>query len=247
MALDIDIKPKSSNDSTGLMMQLHKEIHEKSDLLNKMRSKYAYEEAQKEEFEIQLKGGKTWFDVISSTNNIVSEDSKLRKINDTNEYFSALKSIPKYVLVLSCGDECSLQWRKFIEVTGLPLRTDVGWRESYVAVVDGGVVKMDQKSREELHPNYEFVVGHPEYSVEYVDGQLKVGCRPLRYCKIKVKSKGFTGSTGAFKSEIMVDNIDYSMNKTGINIVVINKETGEIVDSVNVNTYSDPELRINRV
>jgi hypothetical protein len=36
------------------------------------------------------------------------------------------------------------------------------------------------------------------------------------------------------------------MNKTGINIVVINKETGVVVDVANVNTYSDPGLRINR-
>lgn len=43
-----------------------------------------------------------------------------------------------------------------------------------------------------------------------------------------------------------MDNIDYSMNLTGINIVVIDKETGSVVDTLNVNTYSDPGLRIYR-
>ena len=43
-----------------------------------------------------------------------------------------------------------------------------------------------------------------------------------------------------------MDNIDYSMNKTGINIVVIDKETGTVADSINVNTYADPGLKINR-
>lgn len=52
---------------------------------------------------------------------------------------------------------------------------------------------------------------------------------------------------GACRSEILVDNIDYSMNRIGINIVVIDKETGNIMDSINVNTYSDPSLKINRV
>ncbi len=155
--------------------------------------------------------------------------------------------LPKYLLILSASDECSQHWRKFLEVSKLQLRKDVGWRESYAAVVDGGMVKADERSVEEININYEFIVGHPKYSVEYVDGELKVGCKPLRYCKVKIKSKGFTGALGACKSEIMVDNIDFSMNKIGINIVVIDKETGHIMDSINVNTYSDPNLRINRV
>lgn len=75
--------------------------------------------------------------------------------------------------------------------------------------------------------------------------RLKVSCVPLRYCKIKVKSKGYT-EPGRDRSEIIVDNIDYSMNRIGINIVVIDKENGEVVDSININTYSDPGLKINR-
>lgn len=53
-------------------------------------------------------------------------------------------------------------------------------------------------------------------------------------------------SSGKDRSEIIVDNFDYSMNKTGINIVVIDKETGAVADSINVNTYADPGFRINR-
>ena len=102
------------------------------------------------------------------------------------------------------------------------------------------------RSREELDLDYKFVVGHPKYSVEYVDGQLKVGCEPLEHCKIKVKSKGYTGAMGTHRSEVVVNNIDYSMNRTGINMVVIDKETGKVADSVNVNTYADPGLTIHR-
>ena len=63
---------------------------------------------------------------------------------------------------------------------------------------------------------------------------------------LKIKSRGFSGTPGRDKSEIFVNNIDYSMNKIGLNIVVIDKETGEVVDSVNINTYSDAGLKINR-
>ncbi len=158
-----------------------------------------------------------------------------------------LKADPKYVVVLSGRDECSGQLSKFLELSALPLRKDVQWRNSYVAVIDEGTVKIDEKSTGELNLNYEFVAGHPNYSVEYLDNKLKVCCAPLKYCKIKIKSKGFTESPGRDRSEIIVDNVDYSMNKLGINIVVIDKETGEAVDSVNINTYSDPGLKINRV
>ncbi len=133
-----------------------------------------------------------------------------------------------------------------MEAIGLPLRKDVFWRNSYAAVIDAGVVRIDSKAEEELNLNYEFAAGHSNYSVEYLNGKLKVCCEPLRYCKIKVKSKGFTVSPGRDRSEIIVDNIDYSMNKTGINIVVIDKETGTVADSINVNTYADPGLKINR-
>ena len=86
---------------------------------------------------------------------------------------------------------------------------------------------------------------------EYDDGGFKaslgyVASLCQKKHKIKIKSKGFTGAMGACRSEIMVDNIDYSMNRTGINIVVIDKETGNVLDSIHVNTYSDPNLKINR-
>lgn len=246
-ALDIEIKPKSDIESIKLMQRLYQSLCEKTELVNQLKRKYSYEEEVTQKINTQLNTGKTWLDVISARNHILPGESKLKNINNLQEFFSTMESLPKYLLILSASDECSQHWRKFLEVSKLQLRKDVGWRESYAAVVDGGMVKADERSVEEININYEFIVGHPKYSVEYVDGELKVGCKPLRYCKVKIKSKGFTGALGACKSEIMVDNIDFSMNKIGINIVVIDKETGHIMDSINVNTYSDPNLRINRV
>ena len=246
-ALNAEVKSKSGNDSTRLMLQLLKSLRERMDLLNKVRADYAYEEEQKREIVSQLKAGKTWLDIVLSKNNIVSTNSKLREINNLRDYFAMLKSDSKYVAVLSGRDECATHRGKFLEASGLPLRTDVQWRNSYVAVIDGGAVKVDEKSTKELNFSYEFVAGHPNYSVEYLDNKLKVCCAPLQYCKIKIKSRGFTESPGRDRSEIIVDNIDYSMNKIGLNIVVIDKETGGVIDSININTYSDMGLKINRV
>ena len=244
--LDIEVKSKGSSESTGLMLQLYESMCAQRDLLNKIKADYAYEEEQKRSSAVQIKSGKTWLDIVSSRNGIIAGDSELKGINNLREYFAYLKKDSKYVVVLSGRDECASQWGGFLEVSGLSLRKDVLWRNSYVAVIDEGTVKIDVKSSEELNRNYEFAAGHPNYSVEYLGDKLKVSCVPLKCCKIKIKSRGFTESPGRDRSEIIVDNIDYSMNRIGINIVVINKETGVVVDSINVNTYSDPGLRINR-
>lgn len=246
-ALDVEVKAKNNTGANEVVVQFFKSLCNERESLNKFKKDYAYEEDQKKEISAQIKAGKTWFDIVCLRNNIVSRDSKLKKIDNLYDYFAMLKAEPKYVVVLSGRDECSGQRGKFLELSGLPLRKDVQWRNSYVAVIDEGTVKIDEKSTVELNLNYEFVAGHPNYSVEYLDDKLKVCCAPLKYCKIKIKSKGFTESPGRDRSEIIVDNIDYSMNKLGTNIVVIDKETGEVVDSININTYSDPGLRINRV
>lgn len=245
-ALDIKVKKKSGNESTMLMLQLYDTLSRKNDLLNKMQTVYAYEEEQRMENAALLKSGKTWLEIVCERNGMDAGSSELRGIENLREYFAKLKADEKYVIVLSCKDECSNRWGRFLEAVGFPLRKDVFWRNSYVAVIDGGVIRIDSRADRELNANYEFVVGHSNYSVEYLDGRLKVCCEPLRYCKIKIKSKGFTVSPGRDRSEIMVNNIDYSMNKIGINIVVIDKETGAVADSINVNTYADPGLRINR-
>lgn len=246
-ALRIKIKQKSDIESLELMQKLFQALREKTDLVNQLNRKYAYDEERKERIYKQIEEGKTWLNIVLAENNMMASDSKLQSIGNLKEYFSALREYPDHIIVLSGADECSQQWRKFVEVSGLQLRTDIGWRDSYAAIVDGGDVKVEHKQQGEISLGYEFIIGHPKYDVEYVNGQLKVGCMPLKRSGIRIKSKGYAEPSGAWRSEILVDNINYSMNKTGINIVVIDKESGIVLDTVNVNTYSDPGLRINRV
>lgn len=245
-ALNIEIKSHKDNNSADLILKLLKSLRDQTELFDKFKRYYTYEEGQKEEINVQLKKGKTWYEVICLKNNIIPENSKLKEMSRLQEYFTFLKENSKYLIVLSGADECSIHWAKFVEASGLMLRKDIRWRESYVAIIDDGTVKIDEKSKEEININYTFAAGHPKCSMEYMDGHLKVDCMPLERCRIRVKSKGYTEPTGAYKSEIVVDNIDYSINKIGINVVVIDKETGKVDDSINVNTYSDGTLKINR-
>ena len=165
-ALDAEIKPKMNTGANEVVMQFFTSVRKERESLNKLKQDYAYEEDQKKEISAQIKAGKTWFDIICLRNHVVSGDSKLRKVGNLHDYFAMLKENSKYVIVLSGRDECSGQLSRFLELSALPLRKDVGWRNSYVAVIDEGAVKIDEKSTVELNLNYEFVAGHPNYSVE---------------------------------------------------------------------------------
>lgn len=244
-ALDMEIKPKPIGNSARLLQEFFQAFRDAGNRLNGTLREYAYEAAQKKAV-AQMRAGRTWIEVVNMRNGIAPTASPLREIGNLKDYFSALRASPKYVIVLSARDECANHRRAFLEVSGLPLRKDVAWRNSYAAVVDAGVVKIDEKSTEEINVHYEFVTGRSSCSVEYLDGRLNISCAPLKCCGIRVKSLGFTEPTGACKSQIFVNNIDYSMDRTGLNLVVIDKETGDVVDSVNINTYSDPSLKINR-
>ncbi len=248
-ALESEVKCKSDSNANEVVLQLFRSLCREKEVLNQLKRDYAYEEEQKKEFKTQIKVGKTWLSILCKRNNIVPIASNLREINNFRDYFEMLKSNFKYVVILSGRDECASYWGSFLQASGLALRKDVQWRNSYIAVIDEGEVKIDEKASasKELNFNYDFVAGHPDYSVEYLDNKLKVCCVPLKYCKIKIKSKGYTGTYGGDRSEIIVDNIDYSMNRTGLNIVVIDKELGGVIDSININTYSDAGLKINRV
>ena len=51
---------------------------------------------------------------------------------------------------------------------------------------------------------------------------------------IKVSSKTLSGGN---EGRIWINGIDYSVNKRGLNFVVINDENGDVIDSVNFDTH----------
>lgn len=90
-------------------------------------------------------------------------------------------------------------------------------QNSYVGIVDGGTVKIDDFA------DYPMAA---DYSIELKNGEVQ---------QIKVKSGGFVYGN---VSEIKVNDKNYSMNSRGINIVAIDKNTGEVVSSASVDTWS---------
>ena len=96
---------------------------------------------------------------------------------------------------------------------GLNADFEQGYRHSYLAVVDGGEVVYEAMSEDALH----FATS--------IDGMA-----------IAMSSKGYNVGNEAV---VRLDSQDYSLNLRGFNIVVINRDTREVIDQVAFDTYGD--------
>lgn len=88
------------------------------------------------------------------------------------------------------------------------------FRNSYLAVLDGGELKYERASPEKI-----------TYTYEYEEGN-----------NAKLLSSGFVTSS---LSECVIGGKNYAVNRRGINIVVYDKKSGLLIDSVALDTY-DP-------
>lgn len=91
--------------------------------------------------------------------------------------------------------------------------TENGFRKSYLAVLDGKTVVHEEMSAQKL-----------EYVTE------------LNGHSISLTSAGYeVGNTAS----VQVDGVEYALNRRGLNIVFMSQESGEIVDSVCIDSYLD--------
>ena len=147
-----------------------------------------------------------------------SQQTDLTKIKDVHTYFDYLKK-NKCSFVISVRDDAAtsigVSLRRRLNEIGLVRK--IHFRDSYIAVVENGNVKFENSGQNIL-----------SYSGE-CDGLLAY-----------VESAG--GNWESY-SKIIVDDIDYSKNLRGMNIIVINN--GNIIDAVNFDTWS-PYLTCSR-
>ena len=95
-----------------------------------------------------------------------------------------------------------------------------GFHDAYIAVIDGGNKLYEAASTRQL--------GYT--------AKVSIGKGKRKETVLSVISSGWnTGSEASVK----VDNVSCAVNQIGINIVVIDKETGVVVDSVQFNTHSE--------
>ena len=104
------------------------------------------------------------------------------------EICEQLKKEKIWLNVIASRNNLALEDSKLREIDYLQKYFEFLRKESKYLIILSG---RDEKSKKERNIDYEFAVGHPNYSVEYLDNKLKVCCVPLRYCRIKIKSQGY--------------------------------------------------------
>lgn len=150
---------------------------------------------------------------------------KLRMEADFIKYMKLLKAFAKKYCVMIVVNDTPVGPATTQDVTaalmGIGLRIDLygRYRCAYAAMIDAGKVVFEQ-----LNVN----------TLEAISKEIVVGTK-----KVKLVSAGF--NAGIRKASIWIDGKDYAHNKRGLNIVVYDKTTETILDSVSFDTY-EPEI-----
>ena len=171
----------------------------------------------------------------------------MMNITDIKKYFETIRAEKYYTIILSCKDTCSKYWKEFLSATGLKLTVTPAFRNSFVAVVNNEHVLYEAVSDKVITYHGTSMGSKQPLSILY-EGENARYIIENAYCTsyIKVLSAGYDESDKTSKSAIWVNNIDYSLDKIGINVVLIDNRCGEVADTFNVNTHADVNLKIQR-
>lgn len=150
----------------------------------------------------------------------------LIKQDNLNSYLKYLEKLKRkdIIVVISARDEAAMKYplyKESLDALGSKLDFSNKIRWSYLGV-------FDTKGKKYLE----------EMSWERIDRKLKIDKIELR-----LTSAGFEkGNT----SQIKIDGNDYSKKRRGLNFVILNKNTGLILDAFSVDTYADDNLKLRR-
>ena len=138
---------------------------------------------------------------------------------EINTYFKNWKKFKNKIIVISVKDSASKFINKFITKSNIGLKCEISTRESYIAVVD---IARD------------FI--YERHSSQKITGSYKI---KNKY--IDIVSAGY--SCGNISS-IKVGDEEYSKNKRGLNIAILNKNNFKLIDSFYVDSHADEKLII---
>ena len=138
-----------------------------------------------------------------------------------NEYFANPRKFKNCIIVISAKDEASNYIKNFEAASRLRLRLKLGFQASYVAVVD--------QSREFLYE---------KSAQDKIECSYKVG---KRY--IDIISAGFNcGKTASIK----INEEEFSLNRTGLNVVIFKSKSLKLVDSFSCDSFGDEMLTVTK-
>ena len=154
-------------------------------------------------------------------NQIIDFNDIKKYILNINNYFSNIQNLQDYIVVISVKDEASTNSKYFRAKSLLGLKFNVGYRSSYIAIVDkSNNFVYEDSSQEKINYNY-----------------------AINDTFINIQSAGF--NCGSY-SKIIIDGVDYSPNKRGLNIVLIRKKDFVVVEKIRCDFLAGKDLFIEK-
>lgn len=150
--------------------------------------------------------------------NIVSKTA-FETITSLNNYFYDVLDLDKYIVIISSKDDASTHLHKFIAKDKLSLSFPISFRDSYIGIVD--------KVR-----NYYFEQASPNSLTQIYN---------IGENSISISSSGYLCGN---ISSIIINGKEFSPNKRGLNFVIIDNETFEVVNQFNCDSHADENLII---
>lgn len=158
----------------------------------------------------------------------ISNVAAIQTVSDPAAYLSIASQIPNCAVFVSIKDEAAYsltkEQRESFEETGLTTLSTLTYRDSYLAVLEEGKVVIEQTDK--------WSDGEEERDAISLSGEFGKGDQ------YTITSGGFAfGNTAS----ILINGEETAKDKRGINIVVYNYETGEVIDSTVFDTFSSSE------
>lgn len=164
-------------------------------------------------------------ELINVQNALVDATFELNQANKElltlNNYFNKIENLNDVIIVISAIDESSKMLKYYRQKRLLNIDMKIAWRNSYVAIID--------KSR-----NFVYEKASPE-KISYTHNIEGLG-------SIFVESAGYDAGNSSIISINGCDNI--SLQKRGLNIVLLNSKTLELIDVAYCDTYEDKNLKV---
>lgn len=243
-ALEVDTS--CAGDSRELSMEYARLLRSRNQSVERL-TKYKVEESYAHNMESASKTSPSFFEAVCKVNNLKYSINDMTKITDIRKYFDIIRASKYYTIVLSCKDTCAKYWKEFMVATGLKFTVTPAYRNSFVAIVNSNQILYESVSDKIIMHHGTSMKSRQPLSILY-EGENARYIIENAYCTsyIKVLSAGYDESDKTSRSTILVNNIDYSINKIGINAVLIDNRYGEVVDVFNVNTHADMNLKMQR-
>lgn len=185
----------------------------------------------------------------------ITDTVALEAETDPAEYLAAAMEHDEYTIFVAVKDDAAMSLtdgqRELFEDLGLQKLAELGFRDSYLAVIDEGVISCEQietasettddNSDQSANDMTELTMEDVRSSRESEEVLYLTAAGQLSDDTIYNVRSG--GSLLGNIASVKLDGTEYAINSRGINIVVYDKERQEVVDSALFDTYAS-DVRI---